>query len=175
MRSSVKSLAIVIKKKSLLNADSIITFLTPEFGKLRAYARGIKKITSRRLPHTQTGNFVKIILRHKDERYYLEESEMVSAFAKIKKETTKCNFLYFMFFIIDRLIPENQEDQLLFRTVKRFMIDLSEQKKFSRVEFMVHMNKLLEVLGYRSTSPSFSALCLTLEEIMQEKLPLFSI
>lgn len=175
MRSSIKADAIVLKKRSLLNQDSIITFLTADYGRLRVYARGIKKITSRRLPHTQTGNYVKILITKKDQSYYLMQSEIVSAFQKIKLDEYKRNCLYCMFFIIDRLVPENQADREVFLVVKQFLIALSEKTSFTRRDMTEHLNRALGVLGYVSDSLTFESLRLAVEEIMQEKLPHFSI
>ncbi|MBI4009495.1 recombination protein O N-terminal domain-containing protein, partial [Candidatus Roizmanbacteria bacterium] len=51
MKRTLKTEAIVLRKRSLPNQDKIVTLFTKELGKLNVFAKGIKKITSRRLPH----------------------------------------------------------------------------------------------------------------------------
>ncbi|PIP63744.1 hypothetical protein COW97_01050, partial [Candidatus Roizmanbacteria bacterium CG22_combo_CG10-13_8_21_14_all_34_12] len=55
---SLKTEAVVLKKKDLLNKDVLISVFSQDLGRLTLFAKGIKKITSRRSPHLQTGNLV---------------------------------------------------------------------------------------------------------------------
>ncbi|MBI4226632.1 DNA repair protein RecO, partial [Candidatus Roizmanbacteria bacterium] len=62
MKRTIKTEAIVLRKRSLPNQDTIVTLFSKKIGKVNAFAKGIKKITSRRLPHVQTANLINAVL-----------------------------------------------------------------------------------------------------------------
>ncbi len=171
MSRTFKTEAIVFKRKSLLNKDNVITLFTEKYGKIKAFSYGIKKITSRRLPHNQTANLVKTIVYKKNERFYLQETQLISSFLRIKKEKEKLNFLYFFLFLLDRLLPENQKEEKIYRLTKKFLIELS-YKAFNKVRLTDYTNKLLRCLGYIKGERSLSELLIQVEKIINEKLPL---
>src|SRR3990167_8803534 len=100
MMRSLKTEAIVLKKKDLLNRDILISFFTKDLGRLTVFAKGVKKITSRRSPHLQTGNLINVIISHKNDRYYLQESQLISGFSELKKDEDKVKQLNFYLFLI---------------------------------------------------------------------------
>ena len=69
MKRTIKTEAVVLRKRSLPNQDAIVTLFTKELGKINTIAKGIKKITSRRLPHTQTANLINTVIYKKAERF----------------------------------------------------------------------------------------------------------
>ncbi len=172
MSKLIKTEGIVLKKKSLLDKDYLVTIFTKDQGKIRVLAKGVKKITSRRLSHLQTGNLIKLLINQKNDRLYLQETKIISGFSKIKKDKNKVKNLYLFLFIIDRLLAENQKDWSVYQIILNFLIDLSEKKNFSLDNFV---EKLLVDLGYLNKVNKRDSLYSFIEEIINEKLPLFII
>jgi len=175
MPRTVKTEAIVLRKRNLLNKDTIITLFTQDLGKINVFAKGIKKITSRRLPHTQTGNLINLLIHKKDDRLYLQESSLISGFSEIKKNQKKINDLYFILFVLERLAPENQREYALYNLAKKFLIDLSLTAVTNRSIVTKYLNKILIILGYLHKRKTLDELRLIIEEIINEKLPSFDI
>jgi len=174
MAKSVKSEGIVLKKKGLLNKDYLVTIFTKEQGKIKVFAKGIKKITSRRLSHIETGNLIQTILSTKNDRFYLQETKLISGFAKIKDSQEKVNFLYQFFFVLERLLPENQKEFSIYQLTKKFLIKLSADG-FSEKDLTQFINELIRQFGYSKKNLSSNGLRQTIEEIISEKLPSFII
>ncbi len=175
MARILKTEAFVVKKMSLLNKDTIITLFSEEKGKIGVFAKGIKKITSRRLPHIQTGNLIEVILSRKGDYSYLQETKLISHFSDLKKNNIKSDCLYFMLFILDRLLPENQKEEPVYRVFKKFVVVLTKEKKDSRQLLVKYLNKILRILGYTTNEMLFSDLKREIEEIINEKIPAFII
>lgn len=169
--SYVKTEAVVLRKRSLPNADILITFFTHKNGKMHVLAKGIKKITSRRLPHTETGNLVNAMIREHNNRWYLEQTELISAFSHIKQSEKKVQLMYFFFFVLERLLPENQTDEQVFVLVKKFLIALSRAVRLQPLFLQNYLNILLHHLGYIENAQAIDKLLLTIEEIIHEKVP----
>jgi len=175
MQRTFKTEALVIKKKPLLNKDNIITIFTEKSGKINTFAKGIKKITSRRLSHVQTGNLVKVELYKKADRFYLQETYLISSFTDIKKDPHKLDSLYFIFFILDRLLPENEKEVEIYFLIKQFLIELHRVKKISSNRLSFYLNRILVLLGYIDKNQNLNQLINLTEEIINEKIPIFSI
>ncbi|MBI1863404.1 DNA repair protein RecO, partial [Candidatus Microgenomates bacterium] len=122
MQQSLKTNAFVLRKKNLPSQDIFLSLFTEESGKMSLIAKGIKKITSKRQPHIQTGNLIEIIAQKRHDRYYLQDTKLVSAFSKIKSDETKMKHLYLALFLIDRMLPENQQDLQLYANLQEYLI-----------------------------------------------------
>lgn len=171
MSRTIKTQAVVLRKRSLPNQDKIVTLFTEELGKVNAFAKGIKKITSRRLPHIQTANLIHVVLYKKDERFYLQETSLVSGFSEIKKSSQKLELLYLFLFVVDRLSPENQVETAVFKMVKSFLVELSHVKDPNNELLTKYLNKILITLGYSKEEKSLDQVKAAIEEIINEKIP----
>ncbi len=171
MTRSLKTEAIVLRKKDLLNRDVLISFFTQDLGRLTVFAKGVKKITSRRSPHLQTGNLINVIINHKNDRYYLQESQLISGFSELKKDEDKIKQLYLFLFILDRLLPENQKEERAYNLTKKFLINLSHPSGKKKLSLLYYLNKLMSFLGYLHQTKNFNELKFFIEEIINEKIP----
>lgn len=176
MKRVIKELAIVIKKRPLLKTDYLVTVFSQTRGKLTLFAKGVKKITSRRLANLETGNLVKAIIREQKEKLYLQEVNLISGFYSLKKDKEKQKDLFLVLFLIDRLLPEREKNQSLFKLLINFLSQLTKRKKIKREEINYFITKILVDLGYyhqlKQEDKVPSAL---IEEIINEKLPSFII
>ena len=171
MNRTVKTEAVVLKKRVLPNQDNIITLFTKELGKVSVFAKGIKKITSRRLPHVQTANLINCVLYKKDERIFLQETSLISGFSQIKKDQTKLQYLYQFFFVIERLLPDNQLESHIYNLLMKFLVDLSNSKIENDEMLLNYLNKTVYVLGYTKEDKNYEELKRVIEEIIHEKMP----
>lgn len=169
MAKSIKTEAIVLRKRNLLNRDKLITLFTKELGKINIFAKGIKKITSRRLPHVQTANLINCIIQEKSSIYYLSETVLISGFSKIKKSTEKINDLYIFLFVLERLLPEHQAELEVYILTKKYLKRLSETDHSTKILLTEFLNKLLSLLGYINRNESYYELVAKIEEIIHEK------
>lgn len=170
MPHTLKTYAFVLRKKNLPNQDVFVSLFTEESGKLSLIAKGVKKITSKRLPHIQTGNLIEAIAQRRTDRYYLQDTKLISAFQKIKADPAKMKHLYIAFFVIDRLAPENQQDLQLYQNLQEFLIALSEQET-DRSRLFTFLNGLMIHLGYQEHSAEPDKLKSTIEQLIHEKIP----
>ena len=171
MTRNLKTEAIVLKKKDLLNKDVLISLFTQDLGRLTIFAKGVKKITSRRSPHLQTGNLINILVSYKNDHYYLQETQMLSGFSELKKEEKKVKQLYAFLFVLERLLPEQQRETKVYNLSKNFLIDLSKSSKPSLIT-VKYLTDIMIHLGYLDKKVSYPELKSLIEEIINEKVPL---
>lgn len=171
MVNATKTKGFILRKQSLLNKDILFTIFSEETGKISAIAKGIKKITSRRAPHIQTGNLVEIEINHRGTVSYLQNSRLISAFSQIRDSEQKTNYLYLFFFILDRILPEHQQEITMYQATQVFMFDMARNPDFSKDAFTKHLNNLLSHAGYVQGYKKLPELIRVVEEVINEKVP----
>jgi len=174
MRKVFTTDAVVLNKKPLLNNNLLLTLLTKKMGKINVFAFGIRKITSRRLSYFQVGNLLKTVIEKKDDRFFLKEVSLISAFSLIKEDKKKWPYFFQYFYILNKILPENIKEEKNFFLTLDFLINLSKKENdFDRLNY--YLNKLLKNLGYIEKEQKIAANLKTIEEIIEEKLPNFSL
>jgi DNA repair protein RecO len=173
MRQVFTTKAIVLNKRPLLNNNLLLTLFSETLGKINVFAFGIRKITSRRLSYFQIANFLKVVVEKKEERFILEEVALISAFSSIKEDRTKWGYLYQFFYILNKILTENVKDEKNFSLTLEFLVNLAKKKK--DFDFNFFLNQLLFNLGYLTKKQSLFKNLKMVEEIIEEKLPNFSL
>ncbi len=174
MPRTVKTEAIVLRKRSLLNKDVLVSLFSQAEGKITVIAKGVKKLTSRRAPHLETFNLIEVELHQSGERLYLEGTALLSGFSELKKNQEKLAALYQYFFILERLLPENQKEDIIYNLTKSFLIQL--YKSTSEYNILEqYLNRLLRGLGYTKADHDMAELEGIISDLINEKLPEFHI
>jgi len=174
MRQSTDCEGFVLKKRLLLNQDLVVTIFTQSLGRINVFAHGVRKITSRRLPQIETGNLIKFVVSRKNERFYLQETKLISGFSEIKKNQEKLNALYTFLFVLEKILPENQKEENVYYVFRSYLINLSKSKDVKLI-LNIHLNQMLRTLGYIEHDLKNEELMTTLTELIAQKLPQFNI
>lgn len=171
MSSTYTSDAFVLKKKQLLKQDLIITLFMKENGKVRVIAKGVQKLTSRRASAVETGNLIEATVHQSRDSLFLSDVRLISGFTSIKDVETKRRAAYLYFFVLDRILPENQQEASVYVLTKQFLISLSKKEQMTNDVITKHLFDLLVSLGYVRHPLSYEDLISTVESIIHEKIP----
>lgn len=162
---------IVLVKRKLLHSDLVYIILTKSFGKIAVMAKGVQKITSKRISALQTGNIVRINFSHKqDSLRYLSAVELVSHLSPLKKDLGKLQHLYTLLYMVERMLPDGQKDIRMYELCKTLLVRLTKEdlKVFSITKAI---SELLVSLGYGACSSYEECIAIS-EDIMGKKLPI---
>ncbi len=171
MRVKSKTQAFVLRKKALPGKDYFVVLFTREFGKVHCIAKGTRSMNSRRSPHLQTGNLLDVQLQQGFSGYMLQETSLTSAFRKTKEDLRRINHLYTYFFVLDKMLPEELQENETYNLTMKFLTVLSENEEFDSEETFKFLKRLLHYLGYEY-SGSNSQLVSYIEELIDTKIPL---
>ena len=101
--------AIVLKRSKYGEADRIVTLFTREVGKLKVLAKGVRKITSKRLGSLEVGSLLKAQVINGKGMDILSQTVIENSFSNLKQDLTSVTQLYQLLEVIDCLTVENQE------------------------------------------------------------------
>lgn len=161
---------IILVKRKILHSDVLIVILTHHFGKIAVLAKGVQKITSKRISALQTGNIVHIIFSEKHNSLrYLSSVELISHLSPIKKDLTKMQSLYTLLYLFERLLPDGQKDLNVYSLCKKLIVHLANVKtnEFSMTKAM---SEILTIMGYGECKTYEECISMA-ENIMGKKLP----
>jgi DNA repair protein RecO len=161
---------IILLKRKILHSDVLIVILTHHFGKISVLAKGVQKITSKRVSALQTGNIVRVIFTEKHNTVrYLSSVDLISHLSAIKKDLTKLQNLYTILFMFERLLPDSQIDPRAYLLCKNIIVHLAKENtdKFSITKAM---SEILTMMGYGECH-SYEECTAVTEDILGKKLP----
>ncbi|MBI4099768.1 DNA repair protein RecO [Candidatus Microgenomates bacterium] len=103
-----KTSGLVLRRGNFGEADKIITIFTPNLGKIKAVARGVRRLKSRRAPHLELFNLVELVLHHGQTFDTITEAKIINDFAEAKKDLKLTGYLFYLAEVLDKILPEHQ-------------------------------------------------------------------
>ncbi len=144
MKKEIKVEGLVLKKKRGKGKDLFVYIFTKEQGKILVVAKGVKKITSRRLSHLDTGNLIRAVVSEKDSFFYLKETHLISGFSIIKEDYFKTQTFFKILKLLDKVLPEMQPESEVFNLTLRAISNLANNS----FDFNAFEKKLSQILGF---------------------------
>lgn len=166
---------VVLKKFSLLEMSQSVTVFTKEMGRVQLLIKGVKKITSRRAAHIQTGNLVGIQASlHVSGSWYVNSTSLLSGFSALKESEHRIRVLYNMLLVLDRLLPLEQSEPMVYSQFIRALIHLNNLNLGHDMALFSFVEDLYEILGYgQQTVETYDDLQKILSNFANEKVRLF--
>lgn len=140
--------AIVIKKTKLGEADTILTFYTPDRGKIQGFARSLRKTKSKMAGHLELLTYSRVTFARGRNLDTITGSQTIDSFIPLKNDFKLMSYALYIIELVNQFTPEHYEDynifQLLLETLKNLCQadDIESLLRF----FEIH---LLSEVGYR--------------------------
>jgi DNA repair protein RecO (recombination protein O) len=143
-----KTKGIVLRRSNFGEADRVITFLTPDHGKLRAVAKGVRRIKSRMAGHLELFNVVELMLAEGKNLDIVTSARLIQSADQISSDYERLGYGYLFAEMIDRLLEVGEQNIKLFENLIETYRDLSERGHAAELELWFKL-QLLDSLGYR--------------------------
>ena len=118
-----KTEAIVLRQRKLGEADKIITLYTPNFGKLEAVAKGVRRPKSRLAGHLEVLTYTSAMLAQGRNLDVVTQAQAIESFAPVRDDLDRLSRALYAAELVDRFSPEGAESyhmfQLLLGTLRR--------------------------------------------------------
>lgn len=106
-----KSTGFILKRSNFGEADRLVTIFTRSYGKIKCLAKGVRKISSRRVSHLEIFNKVKVNLYNGKTFSYISEVETIKFFSLFRDSLPKIAIAYQMCELVDKLCPQEQKQE----------------------------------------------------------------
>ena len=146
---SIRVHAIVLRHADWGEADRLVTLFTREQGKLRAVAKGARKITSRKAGHLEPFTHVKLQLARGRSLFIVTQADTVDAYIPLRETLVMAGTASYVVELLDRFVYEDEgPNPTLFRLLVDTLKRLSTGEDIWLAVRYYEM-RLLDFLGFR--------------------------
>jgi len=126
MAGIYKTEGIVLKRRNFGEADKILTIFTRDYGRIKAIAKGVRKITSRKAGKLELFNHCKLVLAKGKDLDIVTEVEVINNFSSWRKNLDKIAVAWYFCELIDKLTAEGQANKDIFELLKNYLKKIKE-------------------------------------------------
>lgn len=146
---SLRAEAVVLRHSDWGEADRLLTLYTREQGKLRALAKGARKINSRKAGHLEPFTRVKLQLARGRDLLIVTQAEMIEAYPPLREDLGRMGQASYVIELLDRFVPNEEIAvpslyRLLTETLSRLAVEADAWLPVRYYEM-----RLLDFLGFR--------------------------
>jgi len=140
--------AVVLRHSDWGEADRLLTLFTLESGKLRAIAKGARKLRSRKAGHLEPFTRVALLLARGRDLWIVTQAQTVDAYLPLRDNLERTGYAAYIVELLDRFTGEEGPNHMLFRLLTDTLQRISEEQNYITAVHYYEI-RLLDILGYR--------------------------
>ena len=151
MKKYYRTTGIILKSVNMLEADRVYTLITPTHGKLKLKAKGIRKISSRRIGIMGMFNKIDFLCLNGKNIDIIAQAQIVNRFPEIESSLLKITVAYHVIELAESLTVEHQENRAVYNILEKALEDISSSpQNITELKQIVleYQKNLLDVLGF---------------------------
>lgn len=144
-----KTLGIVLKRHNLSEADRQVTIYSVEHGKIKFIAKGVRRLTSRRLSALEPATEAEFFLRPNRQQsfQYLVQTHLLATHAQAYHNLTRLTQTLQILEIIDLLTVESDPNPAVYSLLSNTLTAL-EQNGHKKAFLLAQIRHILQALGF---------------------------
>jgi DNA repair protein RecO (recombination protein O) len=145
---TLRAEAVVLRHNDWGEADRLLVVFTREGGKLRAVAKGVRKLRSRKAGHLEPFTRVKLLLARGRDFWIITQAEAVDAYLPVREDLVRTAYAAYVIELLDRFTYEEGENRALYQLLIETLERVSTlPDPFSAVRY--YEIRTLDLLGFR--------------------------
>ena len=119
-----KTKGIILRRTNLGEADRILTIYTHKHGKIKAIAKGIRKILSRLAGRLELFCLVDLVIAEGRNLDIVTDAETLKCFFKLRSNLSSTHNAYYLADVIDKFTAENEANPRVFSLLEQVLENL---------------------------------------------------
>jgi DNA repair protein RecO (recombination protein O) len=145
---TLKVEAVVLRHSDWGEADRILGLYTREQGKLRAVAKGARKLRSRKAGHLEPFTHVSLLLARGRDLWIVTQAETIDAYLPLRDDLVRTSYAGYVIELLDRFTYEEGENRAIFSLLVETLQRISSgEEPFTALRY--YEIRLLDYLGFR--------------------------
>lgn len=140
--------AIVLKHFDFGEADRILVVFSRQNGKIKAIAKGVRKIRSRKAGHLEPFTQARVFLSQGRDLPIITQAETTDSFNEVRSDLLKIGYASYIVELVDRFLVDNDSNPALYQLVLGCLrrIERDTNVKSAVLFFELH---LLDMQGFK--------------------------
>jgi len=145
---SQRAEAVVLRHQDWGEADRLLWLYTRELGKVRALAKGVRKMRSRKAGHLEPFTRVQLLLAEGRDLFIITQAEASENYLPLRADLVRIGYAAYVVELLDRFTYEEGDNPGLFRLLVDTLgrLDTSPDPAFAVRYYEI---RLLDVVGFR--------------------------
>lgn len=140
--------AVVLRRQDIGEADRLLTLYTPDAGKLRALAKGIRKPASRKAGHLELFIHSQLLVARGQNLDIITQAETIHPFRALREDLERITYAHYAVELLDRFASEGESNHALFDLLVETLDRLCESEDLALTARFYEV-RLLALEGYR--------------------------
>ena len=145
---SIRAEAIVLRHSEMGEADRLLWLYTRQRGKVRALAKGVRKIRSRKAGHLEPFTCVRLQLARGRNFLIITQAETIDAYLSVREDLTRLGYAYYAVELLDRFTYDEDENRGLYQLLADTLSRLNTEPD-PLIPVRYYEIRILDLLGYR--------------------------
>jgi len=145
---SFRAEAIVLRHSDWGEADRMLVIFTREMGKIRAVAKGARKLRSRKAGHLEPFTRVNLMLARGREMPIVTQAETLDMYMPIREDLLKTGYAAYVVELLDRFTYEEGENRSLYHLLADTLGRVAAEPD-PLLAIRYYEIRLLDLLGFR--------------------------
>lgn len=140
-----KTEGIVLKRFNFGETDRLLTIFTKHDGKIKAIAKGVRRLKSRKAGDLELFNQLRLVIAEGKNLDMITEVELVQSFSQLRQNLKQVVQAFQIVEALDKLTPEGEPNQRLFALLLASLTGLDHGQEGIVLEFEI---QILRNLGF---------------------------
>jgi DNA repair protein RecO (recombination protein O) len=145
---SLKVEAVILQHNDWGEADRMLRMYSREQGKIKAIAKGVRRIRSRKAGHLQPITRVSLLLARGTGMWIVTQAETVNAYLPLRADLLLTGYACYLTELVDRFTFDDEENRSLYTLLTQSLERLTSPADAFLVVRYFEV-RLLDLLGYR--------------------------
>ena len=139
---------VVLRHTNYGEADRFVGLFTREMGKVRAIAKGVRKLRSRKAGHLEPFTRSNLLLARGRDMFIITQAETIKSYSPLREDLLLVGYASYVVELLDRFTYEEGENRAMYRLLTDTLERLSREHD---PDLAVHYYeiRLLDLLGFR--------------------------
>lgn len=143
-----RSEAVVLRRFNLGEADRLLTLYTPNHGKVKAIAKGVRRPKSRKAGHLEPFTHVQLMLARGRNLDIITQAEAIDTYPQLREDLVLIGQASYIIELVDAFTVERDENRLLFGLITTTLDRLAHLDSVEATIRFFEL-RLLESVGFR--------------------------
>ncbi|OQY92572.1 MAG: DNA repair protein RecO [Anaerolineae bacterium UTCFX2] len=139
---------VVLRHSDWGEADRLIWLFTLELGKIRAVAKGVRKIRSRKAGHLEPFTRTSLLLAKGRDILLITQADTLDGFLTLREDLAGTTYASYIVELLDRFTYEEGENRALYRLLVESLRRLADEQDRDLVARYYEL-RLLDLVGFR--------------------------
>lgn len=144
-----KTDAIILRRHEFGEADRLLTVFTPDYGKLRAIAKGARRLNGRKTGHVELYTRAAMLIARGRELHVVSQAELIEPYLLLREDLQRGAYASYVVELVDYFSEFEEQNTLLYHLLDATLTRLADPRSNLQLVARYYELELLRLVGFQ--------------------------